>query len=66
MYDASVKLLLSWNYFQIAASASKLMHPSISTQTRLKNNETLFYPAVTLCYKNEDRQGFRLNMLQVR
>ena len=26
---------------------------------------SLVYPAVTLCYKNEDQQGYKLNVLKV-
>jgi len=55
---------LFWTYEQISISTDKLIHPPISTHTRLNNNETLNYPAVTLCYKNGDRQGYRLNMLR--
>ena len=28
-------------------------------------NLSLVYPAVTLCYKNEDQQGYKLNVLKV-
>merc|ERR1712013_96364 len=47
-----------WTYETVLMATTKLINPPISTRTRLISNETLTYPAVTLCYKNEDGRYF--------
>jgi len=48
----------------VVSSFVKLRNPPIITQSRLRRNMSLMYPAVTLCYKNGDGIGFKENILQ--
>lgn len=44
---------------------SKLAKPPIIAQNTLNFSDTVTYPAVTLCYKNSDGQGYNEEILKV-
>ena len=41
------------------------MNPSVSTQTRIVVRDNVSYPAVTMCFKNWENQGYDKAILQV-
>lgn len=43
---------------QMSECLDKLSNPPISTQTRIIMKEEMDYPALTMCYKNSDNQGY--------
>lgn len=49
---------------QVAVSTIKLLHPPVSTQTRMVINDSLIYPAITLCYRNELGNSFQPSVLK--
>ena len=62
--------LVSFMFHQIAIYYHHHHHHNYQQQQQplllLKvRNLSLVYPAVTLCYKNEDQQGYKLNVLKV-
>lgn len=44
---------------------SKLSNPPITTQTRILMLDKMSYPAVTMCFKNSDDQGYDEEILHV-
>ena len=52
--------------YQLQQCLDKLKSPPVQTQTQIKMKEYMDYPAITLCYKNKDGQGYDESLLQVR
>ena len=60
--------LVRFMFHQIAIYHHHHLHNYPQQQQPLLSkvrNLSLVYPAVTLCYKNEDQQGYKLNVLKV-
>ena len=51
--------------FQTKECYDKLANKPINTINKILNEEELSYPSVTFCFKNEDGQGYDLEVLKV-
>merc|ERR1719341_2152465 len=49
---------------QVTVSIIKVVDPPVSTQTRLITNQSLVYPAITVCYRNQDRHSYQESVLK--